>query len=69
MAELLGALLSSGVQKDSHPILKRKELPDLHGPILGTAPMFIDKMANGFRPEQAALINIGIGKQIIDHFF
>src|SRR5208282_5697875 len=67
LRELFSSLLRSGIQKNSHPILQRQELPDLHRPILGATSVFLHKPANRFWPKQTALADIGFREKVVDH--
>ena len=57
------------IEEGLHPEFKRKELPNLHGPILRPAAMLVHEFPYGFRPEQSPFANARFREQIAGHFF
>jgi len=56
-AQSVACFLALAVQKCLHPKLKGKKLPDLHGPVLRAAAMFIHKRRTASGRKQATLAN------------
>src|ERR1700675_363397 len=58
MPQIAWHMPTAAIQKCLHPDLQCQKLPDLHGPVLLPAAVFIDQGAHGVGPEQATLFNL-----------